>query len=157
MIERKPEDWNKLDRIVYLLDHWQDIFDPSVTSTWGTFTGISGTSTESRSPSPLPRMASHPSVRKIERSLTVLADREPVLARHLKAYRCNAEWRTADKWLVRRLPSGKRDIVEQRVREKIVPKWVERQKVSLAELRLARLIRGDVYIPMELWRALTKP
>lgn len=96
-------------------------------------------------------------MRKIERALTTLADTEPVLARHLKAYRCNAEWRTTDKWVVRRLPSGKRDIVEQRVREKIVPSWVELQKVRLAELLLVKLLRGSVEIPHDLWLALDKP
>lgn len=150
-------EWNALCRLRYLLDHWQDIFDPGVTSTWATFTGTSHQAPASKRPSPLPRMASDLSVKRIERALTVLADTEPVLARHLKAYRCNAEWRTTDRWVVRRLPSGKRDIVEQRIREKIVPSWVEPQKVRLAELKLVRLLRGGVEIPRELWYALDKP
>ena len=157
MVERRPEDWTKLDKIRYLLDHWQEIFDPSVTSTWATFTGTSHQSPASRSPTPLPRMASDLSVRRIERALIVLADREPVLTRHLKAYRCNAEWRTTDRWTVRRLPSGKRDIVEQRVREKIVPRWVRESKVAAAELLLLQCLPGSIDIPQELWHALTKP
>lgn len=150
-------EWSALCRLRHILDHWQDIFDPGVTSTWATFTGTSHQHPASRAPSPLPQMAGDRGVRKIERALTTLADTEPVLARHLKAYRCNAEWRTTDKWVVRRLPSGKRDIVEQRVREKIVPSWVELQKVRLAELLLVKLLRGSVEIPHDLWLALDKP
>ena len=153
----KPEEWNKLCRIRHILDHWQDIFDPSVTSTWATFTGLASVAPGSRTPTPLPRMASHPSVRKIERALTALAEREPALVRHLKAYRCNAEWRCKDTWVVVRLPSGKQDIVERRVREKIVPSWIKRDKVDKAETLLNRLVRGDVSIPEDLWHALTKP
>ena len=119
--------------------------------------GISGGKQASRAPAPLPEMAHDRSVKKLERALTVLADREPVLARHLKAYRCNAEWRTVDKWMVRRLPSGKRDLVEERVREKITPAWVSPLKVWRAEKLLVRLVHGDVFIPQDLWRALTKP
>lgn len=157
MSETRPEEWDKLERIRYLLDHWQDIFDAGITSTWATFTGTSHQAPSSRGPLPLPEMARHSSVKKIERALTVLADREPVLARHLKAYRCNAEWRTTDRWTDRLLPSGRRDIVEQRVREKIVPRWVSLLKVLEAEDLLLRLVHGDVSIPMDLWRGLTKP
>lgn len=157
MSESEPEQWTKRDRVVYLLDHWQDIFDPSVTSTWATFSGTSHQGSASKPPGHLPRMASDRSVRKVERALTVLADREPVLARHLKAARCNCEWRTTDKWVVRRLPSGKRDIVEERVREKLTPRWVDPKKVTLAETILVNFVRGDVSIPQELWLALTKP
>lgn len=150
-------EWNKLERLRYLLDHWNDIFDARVTSTWATFTGTSHQAPASSRPSPLPRMADDLSVRRIERALIVLADREPVLARHLKAYRCNAEWRTTDKWVVRRLPSGKRDIVEMRVREKLVPDWVELRYVTLAEMILVNLLDGPIEIPQDLWHALDKP
>lgn len=152
--DTKPEQWTSLDRLRYVLDHWQEIFDAPVSSSAPK--GTRGTSS-SHSPPPLPRMARDRGVRRIECALTILADSEPVLARHLKAYRCNAEWRTTDKWMVRRLPSGKRDIVEQRVREKIVPDWVELRKVTAAEMLLLKLLRGDVSIPTDLWRALTKP
>ena len=152
-----PENWDKRCRVIYLLDHWQDIFDPSITSTWATFTGTSHQAPASRAPLPLPEMARDASVRKIERALAVLADREPLLVRHLKAYRCNAEWRCTDVWRVITLPSGKQDIVESRIREKLVPNWVRLDAVSEAEDRLLRLVRGDVSIPRELWLALTKP
>lgn len=151
-----PEEWSKLCRIRYLLDHWQDIFDPGVTSTWATFTGTSHQAPASKRPSPLPRMAGDVTVRKIERALTILADCEPVLARHLKAYRCNVEWRCKDVWQVVTLPSGKKDIVERRVREKIVPSWVSLSCVAEGENILLKLVRGDVSIPQDLWRALTR-
>lgn len=157
MLDTRPEEWSKLDRLRYVLDHWQDIFDPGVTSTWATFTGTSHQAPASKRPSPLPLMAGDLTVRKIERALTVLADREPVLARHLKAYRCNAEWRCKNEWQVVTLPSGKKDIVERRVREKIVPRWVNLSSVAEAESLLLRLVRGDVSIPSDLWHALTRP
>lgn len=157
MTDAKPEDWTKLDRVRYILDHWQDIYDPGITGTWATFTGTSHQAPASKRPVALPRMAEHRSVRQLERALCTLATSEPDLARHLKAYRCNAEWRTADRWYVRRLPSGKRDLVEQRARERIVPSWVSLTKVLLAEELLARLLPEYVEIPPDLWRALTKP
>lgn len=152
---KSPEQWDNLDRLRFVLDRWQDIFDVTVSSSRPK--DGSRASSSSREPGSLPEMADDHSIRKIECALTILADREPVLARHLKAYRCNAEWRTADRWTVRRLPSGKRDIVEQRVREKIVPSWVSLAKVSSAEHLLLKLLHGDVSIPRDLWRALTKP
>jgi len=156
MTEARPEDWTKLDRIRYLLDHWQDIWDAGVTSTWATFTGISRVTTGSHSPTPLPRMAHHPTIRKIERALTTLADCEPVKVRHLKAYRCNAEWRCKDQLVLVRLPSGKHDLVERRVRDKIVPRWVNLNYVTEAEQLLTKLVSGHAEIPPDLWKALTK-
>lgn len=153
----KPEEWDKLCRVRYLLDHWNDIFDPGVTSTWATFTGTSHQAPASTRPSPLPRMASDVTVRKIEQALTTLADHKPVLARHLKAYRCNAEWRTKDELVLVRLPSGRWDAQERRRRDKIVPRWVKLDYVNEAELLLIKLIHGDVSIPQDLWHALTKP
>lgn len=155
MSDRGPEAWTKLDRIRYLLDHWQDIFDPSLSS-GSSFNGRRGHS-GSRSPGCFPAMADNRSVKKVENALTALADREPVLARHLKAYRCNCEWRTTEKWFARKLPSGKQEFAEQRVREKIVPRWVDPKKVTLAETVLLNFVRGDVSIPQDLWLALTKP
>lgn len=145
----EPRD--KLDRLRHLLDYWQEIFDPVIGSSQPN--GSSRPAAGSKPPHSLPKMSQHRSVRELERALTTLADREPVLARHLKAYRCNAEWRTADKWVVRKLPSGRRDIVEQRVQEKLVPEWVELRKVTLAEMCLLRLLPGPIEIPQELWEA----
>ena len=153
-----PKDWTPLCRLRYLLDHWQDIFDPGITSTWATFMGTSHQAPASKRPSPLPRMASDLCVRRVERALTVLADREPVLARHLKAYRCNSEWRCRDEWRLVTLPSGRQDLVNDlRVREKIIPRWVSPVKVAVAEKRLLILLGGDVSIPQDLWNALTRP
>ena len=153
----RPEAWTPLCRLRYILDHWQDIFDPGITSTWATFTGTSHQAPASKRPSPLPEMASDLCVRRIERALTVLADREPVLARHLKAYRCNAEWRCKDELRLVTRPSGKHELIEPRVRDRIVPRWVELAKVDAAERRLLWLLGPDVSIPQDLWVALTKP
>lgn len=153
-VEKQPENWDSLDRLRYVLDHWQDIFDVLVSNSRPK--DSPGRSSSTHTPS-LPPMAKDRGVRRIECALTILADKEPVLARHLKAYRCNAEWRIADKWVVRRLPSGKRDIVEDRVREKVVPDWVSLPKVHRAELLLLKLLRNDVSIPGDLWKALTRP
>lgn len=154
--ETKPEDWDKRCRLEYLLDHWQDIFDVSIGSADPQGTERRPGNDYSKTPRPLPRMASDRSVKRVEYALNVLADREPVLVRHLKAYRCNAEWRTTDKWFARKLPSGKQEFAERRVREKIVPKWVDQRKVALAETLLLNFIHGDVSIPTVLYHALTK-
>lgn len=154
MTDAKPEDWTKLDRVRHILDHWQDIYYPGGSDSLATFTGTSHQAPTSKEPRALPRMADHRTVRLLERALCTLATSEPDLTRHLKAFRCNADWRTIDRWYVRRLPSGKPDIVEQRVRERIVPTWVSLTKVRLAEVLLVRLLPDSIEIPPELWRAL---
>lgn len=151
---KSPEEWSSLDRLRYVLDHWQEIFDAPISNSQPK--GSRSTSS-SHSPPPLPQMASDSGVRRIECALTALADREPVLARHLKAYRCNAEWRTRDtgKWVLAVDGSGP-TLVPQRERVKIIPRWVLPSKVVQAEQLLLKLLRHDVEVPRPLWKAATR-
>lgn len=149
-----PTKWNKVERIRFLLDHWTDIFDGGVVSR-----GIDGSSKSvprSREPGRLPEMASHPSVTELQRCLSSLAEGDPAGYKHLKAYRC-CEWRTVDTIRSVKLVSGKWDIVPDRMRERIVPRWVSPGLVADAEKTLEALFRGEVFIPKDLWDGLTKP
>jgi hypothetical protein len=153
VLNQDPAKWSKLEKIRYLLDHWHDIFDVTLGSSLsGSRSGAPG----SRAPGRLPKMSTHESVRELGYCLRVLHDSDPVAFRHLKAYRTNVEWRNVDAVVSIRLPSGKWDKVETRSRSRIVPSWVDRDHVSKAEDRLVTLFRGDVFIPDELWNALTK-
>lgn len=142
---------SKLEKIQYLLDHWEDIFDPSGTSAVGSPGDGSGVAL-------LPLMSRHRSVRELERCLGVLGVEAPGQLAHLKAFRC-AEWRIrVDRVRVTRpRRQGKRvqsEQVERRSRERVVPGWVRQEKVRLAEGRLVKLFRGQVDIPGELWDSL---
>ena len=94
---------------------------------------------------------------ELENCLRTLHDAEPDLFRHLKAYRCNVEWRNVDAYVRVRLPSGKWDTVESRSRSRIVPRWVSFTKVCRAEDRLVQLFRGEIFVPDELWKSLMAP
>jgi hypothetical protein len=142
---------SKLARIRYLLDHWEDIFDPGGTSAFGSPGDGSG--------SPMmPLMSRHRSVLELERCLRVLAVEAPSQLSHLKAYHC-AEWRIrVDHVRVKRprRQGGKAmsELVETRTRERIVPSWVRLEKVRRAEDRLVVVFRGRVEIPEDLSDAL---
>ena len=148
--ETNPELWDARDRLRYTLDHWQDIWDVSVSNSQPKNEG--GRSSGTHTPS-LPPMAKDRGVCRIEAALTVLADHAPVSARHLKAYRCNAEWRTRDELVLVKLPSGRNDLQERRKSERIVPEWVSPAKVAEAELLLLHLLKHDVSVPRDLWKA----
>lgn len=138
----------KHDRIVYLLDHWDEIFDPNVTSPKGSPSG-GGVAL-------MPRMSRHPSVVELVRCLHALQTVAPRQHDHLKAYYC-AEWRIRVDTIRRKRPGGKFESQEVRRRERVVPRWVRLEKVRRGEAVLVESFRGEVFIPDELWDALTKP
>jgi hypothetical protein len=145
-----PVRLSKLEKIRYLLDHWEDIFSPpGVTST--------SRSSEGGGVALLPLMSRDRSVVELERCLRVLAVEAPCQLSHLKAYRC-AEWRVRVDRVrrKRRSASGKPlfETVTVRTRERVVPRWVRLEKVRRAEARLVQLFRGSVRVPDELWDAL---
>lgn len=142
---------SKRARIVHLLGHWEDIFDPDGASSFGSPGDGSGVAL-------LPLMSRHPSVVELVRCLRVLGEEAPVQLSHLKAYHC-AEWRIrVDHVRVKRprRQGGKlmSELVESRTRERIVPSWVRLEKVRRAEDRLVELFRGRVAIPEDLSDAL---
>lgn len=150
----------KLEQLRYLLDHWGDIFDGSPSSE--PFAAHSA-SFESREPGKMPKMASHATVRELERCLKALASASPGDYRHLQAWSFGADWRTVDCWRRVKLPSGKLDWVPDRKRERVLPKWLESRtgeippRVLRAELFLCRVFQGEVYIPDELKGAFFDP
>lgn len=150
LLEEHPSRWSKLERIQFLLDSWDEIFDPNVTSPaegTGDGTGIAL----------MPKMARHPSVTELVRCLGLLSAKHRILYRHLKAYRCQAEWRLKDKPTLIRGPHGKIIPGEPvRERERITPSWINLLRVDAAEQIVAAYFQGEVFIPKELWDGLTK-
>lgn len=146
-VEKDPHAWTKHERLVYLLDQWEVIFDPSVTSPQGSPGDGSGIGL-------MPRMSRHPSVRELGRCLGVLRVGAPVQYSHLMAHHL-AEWRVRVDHVRVRRAGGKFELVETRTRERMVPGWVRAQKVVSAHRSLADAFRGSVSIPDDLWDALT--
>lgn len=141
-----------LARIRFLLDHWDAIFDGSPSSE--PFVSISS-SFSSSPPGKMPPEASEVSVKELARCLNLLASACPGDYRHLKAYRCAAEWRNVDTWRRVKLPSGRYDFVQRRVRERIVPRWLNPARVLAGEKFLCRVFRGEIFLPDDLYKAFT--
>jgi hypothetical protein len=146
--EQKPA----LERIRFLLDQWDAIFDGSPSSEQ--LVSISS-SFSSRPPGRLPDEAKHQTIKELERCLRLLASASPGDYRHLKAYRCGAEWRCVDTWRRVKLPSGKYDWVPDRIREKIAPRWLKPERVLAGELFILRVFRGEIFLPDDLYKAFT--
>lgn len=137
----------KRDKIVYLLDHWDDLFDPNVTSPQGSPGDGSGVGL-------MPAMCHHPSVRELERCLGLLRVSAPVQFSHLMATH-TAEWRIRVDLVRVRRERGLTELVERRVRERLVPRWVDAGKVARGHRSLVEAFRGSPSIPDDLWDALT--
>jgi hypothetical protein len=153
--QKRPEEWNKRERIQFLLDHWDDIFAPSLPSLTGS--GPVSGSAHSSYPKPLPRMARSASVRELARCLELLLAASPGDYRHLKAYRCAAEWRQVRALIRVKLASGRDDTTLGWKMERIVPRWLSPQRITRAEGFIEAKFRGDVFIPREIWDELRRP
>lgn len=151
-----PAEWTNLERITFLLDRWDWIFDPEPETTQE-IGFISSSTGMSQPPGRFPEMAFHPTVRELERCLALLALNDPPAYRHLKAFRCGAEWRQTKERVRVRLPSGKWDWSTPWVMNRIVPKWVVIRAVRRGEEFISRVFRGPISIPQELWDGLVKP
>lgn len=148
-METDPKAWKRLERIQYLLDHWSEIFDPNVTSG-----GVPG---DGDGVPLLPQMSRHPTVVELAGCLGSLAAEDAPAYRHLKAFRCNAEWRQVKAKIRFRGPSGHFLEGDGWRRERIVPDWISARLVMRGEEFLAREFDGEVFIPKDLWDGLTKP
>lgn len=153
--QKRPEEWDKRERIQFLLDRWDDIFAPSLPSLMAS--GPVSGSASSMSPKPLPAMASHASVKELARCLEALLSASPGDYRHLKTYRCGAEYRQVRAMIRVKLHSGRYDGIPGWKRERLVPRWINAQRVERAEAFIERLFRGEVFIPRELWDGLMRP
>lgn len=148
--ELHPEKWSPLERIRYLLDHWSDIFEPDIASS---FSSGGGSGLDPR----LPAMAHHSSVVELSYCLSALAIDHPIDFSHLKAYRCAAQWRQVKAKIPVKLPSGRMTEIDGWRKERIVPSWISLDRVAFAENWLLAEFRGEVFIPKDLWDGLTKP
>ena len=150
-VDVHPNDWTQRQRIQFLLDHWPDIFEPNIASSLSTAGGGSGL--EPR----LPKMAEHGSVRELTRCLDNLARDDPAAHRHLKAFRCNAEWRQVKAKIKFLGPKGNLIEGDGWRRERIIPSWINARLVLRAEEAIVRMFRDEVFIPKDLWDGITKP
>ena len=151
MIQSPPEQWTKLEKIRFLLDSRDVIFDPNCVAPFGSPGDGSGVPL-------MPLMARHPSVVELERTLRLLFAANPGDYRHLAAYRWASEWRVVwvPTWI--RGPHGKRIAGEPKPeRRRILPPWLSQLRVTRAEAFLVERFRGEVFIPDELWDSLVKP
>lgn len=150
MRSESPADWSKLDRIRFLLDNWDVIFDPNVTSPFG--------GSDGGGPALMPLMSRHHSVLELNRCLNMLLSVAPGDYRHLKVFRCGVESRIVWETTKIRGPHGKMILSEPKPRKvAIVPAWIDKQRVHAGEAFLEAKFRGDVDIPSELWHPLTCP
>lgn len=148
MTQAAPEQWTKLEKIQYLLDHWDTIHDPNITApAGGDGTGVAL----------MPLMSRHPSVLELGRALGLLLWANPGDYRHLIAYH-QCEWRVC--WVPTRIrgPHGKTIPGEPKPeRRRILHPWVNMGRVTSGEAFLVAKFRGEVFIPDELWDSLHTP
>lgn len=137
---------SKRERIVYLLDHWDDIHSPPV-SGYGRSTG---TDTPHLSP-----MSRHASVVELNRCLATLKLEHKLWHDHLKAFH-GAEWGINVRRSTRKRKGGKQEQIILRDRIRRPPSWVKTGYVNSGVFRLEELFNGQVFIPEPLWLALTK-
>jgi len=146
-VESLPE--TKLSKLVYLLDHWGEIFETSFNSatpgTGGELVAL------------LPEMAHHPTVVELDRCLDELWLARPIASQHLKAAKVSVEWRITPVRRRFKLPSGRREWLWVRERQPLVPRWVEPVRVVEGVLFVEREFEGEPFIPKPLWKALTEP
>lgn len=135
----------KKEKIIHLLDHWDDIHTPPSPNTGGT----SGSSTPHLSP-----MSKHPSVLELTRCLTQLKTENKLWHDHLKAHH-NAEWRIHTRRSTRKRKNGKTEQIVHRDRVRKPPTWVKHGYVTAGHHRLEQLFNGTVSIPEPLYQALT--
>lgn len=140
-----PLPQSKRDKIVYLLDHWDDIFSPPVSGY--------GRSTGDDSPHLSP-MSKHASVVELARCLAVLKLEHKLWHDHVKAFH-GAEWSIHVRRSTRKRKGGKSEQVVLRDRVRRPPQWVKAGYVRSGVFRLEELFRGAVSIPEPLYLALT--
>lgn len=148
--EAPPEQWSKLEKLQYLLDMWDTIHDPNACSPLGTPGDGSGVAL-------MPLMAHHPSVLELGRTLGLLLWASPGDYRHLVAYR-QCEWRV--QWVPTRIRGPRGKLIQgdpKPERRRVLPSWINMQRVRDGEAFLEAKFRGEVFIPDELWAALNTP
>ena len=137
--------------LVELLDHWHDFFDePSPEG--------SGGDGDPNKPMPadwtlFSSQARWPSVREMRRLLDLLGVLGKGHQAHLVAYTVNVSWRTTDGIVKVKNAHGKWVLKEQRVRQRVVPRWVS---MRIVERSLDFMLgQWDQAVPLELPPCLT--
>lgn len=133
---------SKRQKVEFLLDHWQDFHETLYAS------DIHADDVDD-AVTLMPRMSRHPSVRELLRAVGLTRQAMPNKCAHMMAV-YTAEWRNTTRMEKQRRKRGKTELVERRVRERVVPAWVRRQKAEDAFDHVVLSFRGEVFIPDEL-------
>jgi hypothetical protein len=144
-VEVKAMDDERRRVLVELLDHWRDFFDEQADS--GTAPVEEGREL-SMDWSLFSSMGRWPSVVELRRCVEMCARMGPSHYRHLVAATAKVEWRLVDKPVKRRNAHGKLVDDVERVRERVVPRWVSSRMVD----RALDFVLGvwDQAVPLEL-------
>lgn len=143
-----PDVKTRLGRLVVLLDHWPDYYETAARDSGPN--GDGGVFL-------LPGMSRHPSVVELGRALSELRSFAPNKSAHVFAY-YSAPWRNVDQKRRVRV-KGKFMVVDERVRQRVLPAWVRNEKVRDGVRLIAQdaggearpwCFRGDVFIPAPL-------
>jgi len=134
----------KADRIRFLLEHWADTYEIESEP------GASGDTTQGVSL--MPRMYHHPSVKELRRAIGEVRLSAPADAAHMMAF-YTAEWRNTTQTVRRRRKKGGVELVQMRVRERVLPRWIVSARVQAGVSAVTEAFRGEVFIPSELLEA----
>jgi hypothetical protein len=136
---------SKRCKIIYLLDHWDEIHDPDASK------GRPGTG-DAQGPT-MPHMSHHPTVLELARLKEIHRQVAPVQHSHLAAYH-GAEWRIHRYSDTKRRKGGKTETVDYAVRQRLTPAWVRLEKVRRAHAWFTEMFNGQVFLPDDLYDAL---
>jgi hypothetical protein len=136
---------SRRDRIVFLLDHWEDFFEQA--SSGGLVIVDDQTRRMSDDWTLLSSMSRHPSVVELGRCLELCRRMAKGHYNHLRAF-YGSEWRTIDRPVKKRNAHGKLVDDTARVRERVVPAWVVMRMVERATDFVAGSFRGEPEIPV---------
>ena len=136
------DNMTKRERVEFLLDHWCDFWETLERSE--TMRGDPGESL-----SLMPAMSRHPSVVELVWAITETRKVMPHQTAHMMAY-YTAEWRNTTQPMKRRTKKGKVEVVNVRVRQRVLPMWIELPKVYAAVHVVTEVFRGEVFVPSEL-------
>ncbi len=136
---------DRRDRLLLLLEHWTDIWDPDA--------GLSDLGGDGSGVRLMPAWCSHPSIVELERGLKQLAgpDRSVILAYY------GSETRIVWREVSHKRSNGKRERLTLPQRERILPRGFQETRLAAAITRLETLLRGTLDIPQDLYNALNKP
>lgn len=154
-MDHKAEHQQRCAIVIELLDNWRNFYDEPASIIGD---GISSTGDVDR---PMPEtwtlfstMGRWPAVVELRRCLELRQRQSPGHYKHLVAYSIKAEWRLIDKPIKVRNAHGKWVEKMDRVKERVVPRWISPRMVELAVIGI--VFDWDRKVPLTLPPAMTR-